>query len=209
MDLVSTNQRLMTSYESEKDWSSFIRENNLRSVEEIPENYRHVFSNFTHFNKIQSKVFDDIYYTDHPVVISSPTGSGKTVLFELAIIRFLINLELINRPNAYRMVYISPLKALCDERLIDWHDKFNSLGVNCISVTGDNENYDLYNLKNFALIITTPEKWDSLTRKWRNNKILMQSIKLFMIDEVHLLNEDSRGSTLEVVVSLFNNYLFV
>lgn len=40
-----------------------------------------------------------------------------------------------------------------------------------------------------------------MTRKWRDNKNLMLLIKLFLIDEVHLLNEEKRGATLEVVVS--------
>ena len=50
-------------------------------------------------------------------------------------------------------------------------------------------------------MLTTPEKWDSLTRKWRNYGNLITSINLFLIDEVHLLNENHRGPTLEVIVS--------
>lgn len=30
-------------------------------------------------------------YTDRPLVVCAPTGSGKTVIFELAIIRLLMN----------------------------------------------------------------------------------------------------------------------
>jgi len=48
--------------------------------------------------------------------------------------------------------------------------------------------------------LTTPEKWDSMTRHWTDNKVLMHSIGLILIDEVHLLNE-SRGSVLEGIVS--------
>lgn len=51
------------------------------------------------------------------------------------------------------------------------------------------------------VMLTTPEKWDSLTRKWRSYGSLITSINLFLIDEVHLLNEDHRGPTLEVIVS--------
>lgn len=50
-------------------------------------------------------------------------------------------------------------------------------------------------------MLTTPEKWDSLTRKWRSYGSLITSVNLFLIDEVHLLNEDQRGPTLEVIVS--------
>lgn len=48
--------------------------------------------------------------------------------------------------------------------------------------------------------MTTPEKWDSVTRHWRDKQSLMSSIRLVLIDEVHMLNE-ARGATLEVVVS--------
>lgn len=50
-------------------------------------------------------------------------------------------------------------------------------------------------------MLTTPEKWDSMTRKWRDYGTLITSVNLFLIDEVHLLNENRRGPTLEAVVS--------
>lgn len=61
----------------------------LRPVTEIPQQYRTVF-NFPYFNAVQSKVLDDVFYTDRPIVLCAPTGSGKTVIFELAIIRLLL-----------------------------------------------------------------------------------------------------------------------
>lgn len=43
------------------------------------------------------------------------------------------------------------------------------------------------------------EKWDSITRTWRNHLFLFGSIDLLLIDEIHLVGED-RGATLEMVV---------
>lgn len=51
------------------------------------------------------------------------------------------------------------------------------------------------------IIITTPEKWDMLTRRWRDHRGLVEVIKLFLIDEVHILNDETRGPVLEAVVS--------
>lgn len=51
------------------------------------------------------------------------------------------------------------------------------------------------------IIITTPEKWDILTRRWTDYRGLVGVIKLFLIDEVHILNDESRGPVLETVVS--------
>ncbi|KAF5306946.1 hypothetical protein FQA39_LY00176 [Lamprigera yunnana] len=173
----------------------------LKSVEEVPEKYRSVFAQYSNFNPIQSKVFDTAFWTDQSIVVSAPTGSGKTTIFELAIVHFLYTLDNLNDQVPYGIVYVAPLKALCEERLTDWVPKFSHLGLNCISVTGDTDNFDVKSLTNHHLIITTPEKWDTLTRKWRVHKSFVSSIKLFMIDEVHLLHDDNRGATVEVIVS--------
>jgi ATP-dependent DNA helicase HFM1/MER3 len=55
-------------------------------------------------------------------------------------------------------------------------------------------------MTNKACSLTTPEKWDSLTRKWKELRASISQIELVLIDEVHLLHED-RGPTLEAVVS--------
>uniref|UniRef100_A0AAR5PU90 DNA 3'-5' helicase n=1 Tax=Dendroctonus ponderosae TaxID=77166 RepID=A0AAR5PU90_DENPD len=107
---------------------------------------------------------------------------------------------------------VSPIKALCQERLVDWHKKLSCFGVNCISVTSDNDEVDPRALLQYNIIISTPEKWDVLTRRWKENNKLIDAVSLFLIDEVHLLNADSRGSTLEVIVSRMKtargSYLF-
>lgn len=59
----------------------------------------------------------------------APTGSGKTVLFELSIIRMLK--ESARSGNSLKCVYMAPTKALCSERHKDWTAKFSSLGVKC------------------------------------------------------------------------------
>ena len=40
-----------------------------------------------------------------------------------------------------------------------------------------------------------------MTRKWRDHKSLVQLVRLFLIDEVHQLNDDVRGPTVEAIVS--------
>jgi len=37
-----------------------------------------------------------------------------------------------------------------------------------------------------------------MTRRWRDNASLVTRVQLFLIDEVHLLNDETRGATMEV-----------
>ncbi|KAL1600412.1 ATP-dependent DNA helicase MER3 [Paraconiothyrium brasiliense] len=164
-------------------------------VTELPDRLRTVFP-YPIFNAVQSKCFDAVYKTDNNFVLSSPTGSGKTVVLELAICRAISK----NSTGQYKIVYQAPTKALCSERQRDWQKKFGPLGLDCAELTGDSEAADLRNVQSANIIITTPEKWDSITRKWKDHEKLMRLVTLFLIDEVHLLKED-RGATLEVIVS--------
>ncbi|NXI69010.1 HFM1 helicase, partial [Anseranas semipalmata] len=170
----------------------------LRAVTEIPTQFRSIFKEFPYFNYAQSKALDDLLYTDRNFVICAPTGSGKTVMFELAITRLLMEAPMpwLN----IKIVYMAPIKALCSQRFDDWKEKFGPIGLSCKELTGDTVMDDLFEIHHAHIIITTPEKWDSMTRRWRDNSIV-QLVRLFLIDEVHIIKDESRGATLEVVVS--------
>lgn len=139
--------------------------------------------------------------TDDNVMISAPTGSGKTVLFELAICR-LVNQK--GNENA-KIVYISPTKALCSEKADHWRKKFGMMTLRVSELTGDTSRAEMRTVREAKIIVTTPEKWDSITRSWADHKKLLDLVELFLIDEVHILRE-SRGATLEAVVSRMKTY---
>lgn len=171
----------------------------LVSVDELPETCRALFP-FPLFNAIQSKCFHPVYNTNNNLVLSAPTGSGKTVVMELAICRLLNVLK----DERFKVVYQAPTKSLCSERFRDWNAKFSALDLKCAELTGDTDHNQLRSVQNSQIIITTPEKWDSMTRKWKDHMRLMQLVKLFLIDEVHILKE-TRGATLEAVISRMKN----
>lgn len=62
--------------------------------------------NFKFFNPIQTQIFFSLYQTNKNILVGAPTGSGKTIMSELAI------LNLIKEQPHKKTVYIAPLKAL-------------------------------------------------------------------------------------------------
>lgn len=167
----------------------------LVSLNEMPDRLRSVFR-YPLFNAIQSKCFSTAYKSDDNLVVAAPTGGGKTAILEMAICRLIHGFQI----DQYKIVYMAPTKSLCSERQRDWQSKFIALDLKCAELTGDTDLGQLRNVQSANIIITTPEKWDSMTRKWKDHARLMQMVKLFLIDEVHIL-KDSRGATLEAVVS--------
>lgn len=93
------------------------------------------------------------------------------------------------------------MKALVRERVQDWISKFKKLNKVVIEVTGD-VTPTAQELNAANIIITTPEKWDSLSRGWQGRNYVQQ-MGLMIIDEIHLLGEE-RGPVLEVIVSRTN-----
>ena len=167
----------------------------LVSLNELPDRLRAVFRHPL-FNAIQSKCFPIAYKSNDNLVVSAPTGGGKTAILEMAVCRLASGFK----TDQYKIVYMAPTKSLCSERQRDWQLKFAALDLTCAELTGDTEHGQLRKVQSANIVITTPEKWDSMTRKWKDHVRLMQMVKLFLIDEVHIL-KDVRGATLEAVVS--------
>lgn len=164
----------------------------------LPDSFRGVFK-FTEFNKMQSEAFPSIYESNENCIISSPTGSGKTVLFELAILRLIK--EMNSDSNNTKIIYIAPTKSLCYEMYKNWIPSFVNLSVGML--TSDTSFLETEKAKKCNIIITTPEKWDLLTRRWSDYSRLFELVKLVLVDEIHTIKE-KRGATLEVILTRMN-----
>lgn len=157
----------------------------VAKAKQVPQFYASVFPQL---NDMQSKCFSILMDSNKNLCVGAPTGSGKTVLLELALVRLIMSGD----QNA---VYIAPTKALCSERAKDWA-KFMNLNIKVVEFTGDSE-ISIRVAKDARVLITTPEKLDSMTRQWRDSNF---KIGLVLVDEVHLIGED-RGVTLEVILT--------
>ncbi|KAI5866624.1 Sec63-domain-containing protein [Durotheca rogersii] len=151
---------------------------------------------FQYFNPMQTQIFHTLYHTPANVLLGSPTGSGKTVAAELA-----MWWAFRDRPGS-KVVYIAPMKALVRERVKDWGARLaGPLGLKLVELTGDNTP-DTRTIEDADIIITTPEKWDGISRSWQTRGYVRQ-VSLVIIDEIHLLAGD-RGPILEIIVSRMN-----
>ena len=154
------------------------------------------------FNEIQSKVLPTVLNTDENLLICAPTSSGKTNIALLSILR-LISLyrdekkETIDIKN-FKVIYIAPMKALIKEIVGYFSQRLESYGVTVQELSGD-VNLSNYEISNTNIIVTTPEKYDIITRK-AGQRTFIEKVKLIIIDEIHLLH-DIRGSVLESIIS--------
>ena len=73
---------------------------------------------------------------------------------------------------------------------MDWYEKFQDrLNKKVVLLTGETST-DLKLLGKGNIIISTPEKWDILSRRWKQRKNV-QNINLFVVDEVHLIGGEN------------------
>lgn len=159
----------------------------------IPEEFHPIYTGFNELNAVQTQTFHAMYHTDANVFLGAPTGSGKTIAAEMAMLRVL------KANDGGKIVYIAPLKALVKERLKDWSARFvKLLGKKVVELSGD-VTPDIQALGSADILCTTPEKWDGISRNWQVRSYV-KSVRLVVFDEIHMLGSD-RGPIIEVIVS--------
>lgn len=156
-------------------------------------------SRFQYFNPMQTMTFHSLYNTNSSVFVGSPTGSGKTVVAELAMWHAFREF-----PKS-KVVYIAPMKALVRERVDDWRKRLcgnsSPKALKLVELTGDSLP-EARDVREADIIVTTPEKFDGISRNWQTRKFVQQ-VSLVIMDEIHLLASD-RGPILEMIVSRMN-----
>lgn len=77
-------------------------------------------------------------------------------------------IRLFQHPNYHhhgKILYLAPMRALCTEKASIWKQKLESVGKSCIElIGGGDKNINESDIEGADLIISTPEKWDFVTR---------------------------------------------
>ncbi|KIY92870.1 small nuclear ribonucleoprotein [Monoraphidium neglectum] len=114
------------------------------------------------------RVFNALYHTDDNVLLAAPTGSGKTIAAEFALLRMLQRAK--EGKGVARCVYVAPLDAIVAERAADWREKFGKgLGLTVEVLTGESAS-DLKRLERAQLVLSSAQNWDMLSRRWKQRK---------------------------------------
>ncbi|NCG01503.1 MAG: DEAD/DEAH box helicase, partial [Euryarchaeota archaeon] len=122
-------------------------------------------------------------------LLAIPTASGKSLVAYIGILRRI----LVDEPGS-KAVYIVPLKALASEKHEDLVALGGSVGLTVGLGIGDASG-EAKKIDECDILVCTSEKLDSLMR---NRSELMANVSIVVADEFHLMNDSTRGPTLEI-----------
>ncbi len=147
-------------------------------------------------------------------LISAPTGSGKTLAAFYAVIDVLITKGLDDRLSEQtQVVYISPLKALSNDihrnlevPLTGIQEVLREQGLPPVKIsvavrTGDTSPYERQKMVKHPphILVTTPESLYLLLTS-ASGRGMLRTTRIFIIDEIHALLGEKRGSHLALSV---------
>ncbi|KAF2002844.1 Sec63-domain-containing protein [Amniculicola lignicola CBS 123094] len=174
----------------------------LMPTSEMPAWARQGFGSSQELNRIQTKCYPTAFNDDSNMLICAPTGSGKTNVAMLAILREIgkhMNPETGEIAlDEFKIIFIAPLKALVQEQVGNFGKRLEVYGIKVAELTGDRQ-LTKQQIAETQVIVTTPEKYDVITRKATDTSYI-NLVRLVCIDEIHLLHDD-RGPVLESLVS--------
>jgi len=125
------------------------------------------------------------------LLLSVPTAAGKTLIAEMCMVQAILK-------DKGRCLYIAPLKALASEKFNDFKNKYEKIGIKVGVAVGDIDSPSRH-LNKYDIIVATAEKVDSLIRS--KAKWLINSLSVVVLDEIHFINDGSRGPTMEILTA--------
>ena len=151
----------------------------------------------TKLNPAQEKAVKQGILEGNNMLICTPTGSGKTAIATI------LAGKVLEEKKGSKVIYLVPLKALANEKYKEYKEVFKETRYRVAMSIGDIDSSSDW-LENFDIIILTVEKLDSLTR---HHCPWLASVSTVIIDEIHLLNDVSRGPTLEILITILRQIL--
>ncbi|MFT0714025.1 DEAD/DEAH box helicase [Flagellimonas lutimaris] len=156
--------------------------------------FSHVFAKRTKIHEFfttQRSALEKVINKDDGVVISMPTSSGKTRIAEVAI------LDTKAKDENSKILFIAPYKSLAFEIENDLGRIFTPIGIAVSQLYGGSlfSKIDEKLIQDTDVIIATQEKAKAL---FRSDNELINTIKLVILDEGHLLGGGERNTRNEL-----------
>ena len=125
------------------------------------------------------------------LLISSPTSSGKTFVGEMAALRAAF--------AGKRVLYLTPLRALAEEKYETFRTRYGTYGVKVVVATRDRREFD-HDIEHgdFHLAVLVYEKLAQLLVRHPH---LLRTVALVVVDELQMLGDPERGSGLELTLT--------
>ncbi len=148
------------------------------------------FGGFESLKEIQRKAVPLILQGRNVLAISS-TASGKTEAVFAPLAERLIQEGWLG----LSIIYISPTRALISDIRQRLETVLSPLGIRVAQRDGDIKDFDESNPQ--EVLVTTPESLDSMIC-WKKHQL--NSVKVVVIDEVHMLDGSYRGDQLQILL---------
>jgi superfamily II RNA helicase len=188
--------------------------NNYSSENE--EKYKEHFDKFNYPLHIFQKYAIEGIVEGHHVLVTAPTGSGKSLPAEFSLDFFV--------SKGKKVIYCSPIKALSNQKFDDFSKKYPHISVGII--TGDikcNPDADvlimtteillnkLYQLKSGKTeILLNKDKSGGTTIKNNSTSFDMDienELRCVIFDEIHMINDPSRGHVWESSIMMLPRHI--
>lgn len=125
------------------------------------------------------------------LIVFAPTSSGKTAIGEMAAVKA--------AREGRRVFYLVPLKALAEEKFVEFRSRYEPLGLEVVVSSRDHSEFDDRILEGrYRIAVCTFEKlWSLLVAR----PVLSDSIGLVVVDELQMISDPERGGTLELLLT--------
>ena len=92
------------------------------------------------------------------------------------------------KKDQFKILCVAPMKALAAEMSAGFSKRLKPLGLTVPELTGD-MSLTKSEISQTQMLVTTPKKWDMVTKKPGDTQLAML-VRLLILEEVHLLQED-------------------
>ena len=192
--------KLVQTLENRSIWFNLRDRMANDQIKKLSERYYRDFNPiWSYFPSQMEAIKSGILKESGTYTLQMPTSAGKTAISELIIYHFAKNFS-------GKILFLAPFRALASELKGGFCNRLETMGIKCRAAyggyipTGEDKN----SIEDVDLLIATPEKFISLDF---GNEDIAAQFKLVICDEGHLLDDENRGMSYELLLSRLSSGL--